>query len=99
MTDGIHILHVPEKHRYEIRDGDQVAGLTQYRLPDDGHVDFIHTETSSDYEGQGMAARVVEFALDDVRAQNKRIIPHCPYVAGFIRKHPEYEDITDWPAG
>lgn len=98
MTDGIHVLHVPEKHRYEIRESDQVVGFTQYRLPDDEHVDFIHTESSPEYAGQGLAARLVTFALDDVRAQNKRIIPHCPYVAGFIRKHPEYEDITDWPA-
>lgn len=98
MTDGIHVLHVPEKHRYEVRDGDRTVGLTQYRLPDDGHVDFIHTESSPEYAGQGLAAHLVAFALDDVRAQDKRIIPHCPYVAAFIRKHPEYEDITDWPA-
>ena len=49
MTDapdnsGIAYVHVPEKHRYEIRDGETLAGFTQYRLPDDVHVDFIHTE-------------------------------------------------------
>lgn len=98
VTDNFSVHHAPEKHRYEIRDGETVVGLTQYRLPDDAHVDFIHTEASPEYAGQGLAARVVQFALDDVRAQGKRIIPHCPYVAGYIRKHPEYEDITDWPA-
>lgn len=98
MSDDIRVVHAPEKHRYEIYAGDERLGLTQYRLPDDDHVDFIHTESSPEHAGEGLAARLVTFALDDVRAQGKRIIPHCPYVAGFIRKHPEYEDITDWPA-
>lgn len=98
MTEGIQVVHAPEKHRYEVRIDDAVVGLTQYRLPDEVHVDFVHTESSPEHAGEGLAAQVVRFALDDVRAQGKRIIPHCPFVAGYIRKHPEYEDITDWPA-
>ena len=38
-------------------------------------------------------------ALTDVRESGKRVIPHCPYVAGWIKKHPDlFDDITDWPA-
>ena len=99
MTDaGITYVHAPDKHRYEIRDGDELAGFTQYRLPDDVHVDFVHTEVDDKYAGQGLAGGVVEFALADVRAQGKRIIPHCPYVARWLTKHHDYDDITDWPA-
>lgn len=103
MTDdagdnAITIVHAPEMHRYEIRDGEDLAGFAQYRLPDDVHVDFVHTEVDDSYAGQGLAGRVVEFALADVRAQGKRIIPHCPYVAKWLTKHHEYDDINDWPA-
>lgn len=102
MTDGddtaITYVHAPEQHRYEIRDGEALAGFTQYRLPDDVHVDFVHTEVDDKYAGQGLAGGVVEFALADVRARGKRIIPHCAYVARWITQHPEYDDITDLPA-
>jgi predicted GNAT family acetyltransferase len=95
----IDYVHAPEENRYEIRDGEKLIGLTQYRLPDDLHVDFVHTEVDDEYEGQGLASKLVAFALADVREQDKRIIPHCPYVARWIRKHAgEYDDITDWMA-
>jgi predicted GNAT family acetyltransferase len=89
----------PARHRYEIRDGETVAGLAAYRLPDDEHVDFVHTEVKEAYNGQGLASKLVAFALADVKAKGKRIIPHCPYVAGWLKRHgDEYADITDWPA-
>lgn len=95
----IDYVHAPDEHRYEIRDDDQLIGLTQYRLPDDVHVDFVHTEVDDAYGGQGLASKLVAFALADVREQGKRIVPHCPYVAAWIKKHPgQYDDLTDWPA-
>ena len=95
----IDYVHAPDQQRYEIRDDDEVIGLAQYRLPDDVHVDFVHTEVDDAYGGQGLASKLVAFALEDVRTAGKRIIPHCPYVAGWIRKHPgRYDDLTDWPA-
>jgi predicted GNAT family acetyltransferase len=102
MTDapdnsGIEYVHAPELHRYEIRDGDVLVGFTQYRLPDQVHVDFVHTEVDDEYGGRGLAGGVVEFALSDVRSQGKRVIPHCPYVAKWITQHPAYEEITDRP--
>lgn len=87
------------EHRYEARDGETVAGMAVYRLPDDEHVDFVHTEVPEAYSGQGLAAKLVEFALADVKAKGKRIVPHCPYVAKWLKKHgEEYADITDWPS-
>ncbi|HWI43366.1 MAG TPA: GNAT family N-acetyltransferase [Nocardioides sp.] len=95
--DGIEIVHAPELNRYEIRDGDVLVGFAEYRLPDDVHVDFLHTEVDEEYGGRGLAGRVVEFALRDVRDQGKRAIPHCPYVAKWITNHPEFEEIADRP--
>uniref|UniRef100_UPI00118059C0 GNAT family N-acetyltransferase n=1 Tax=Streptomyces sp. NRRL B-24572 TaxID=1962156 RepID=UPI00118059C0 len=47
------------------------------------------------YAGQGLAAILVEQALTDVRASGMRIVPVCPYVAKFLKKHEEFADITD----
>ena len=98
VSDSLSFVHVPERHRYEIRDGDTVAGFTHYLRPPDGeHVDFVHTEVDDAYEGHGLASRLIAFALADVAAQGRRIIPHCPFVADWLVRHHEYDDITDWP--
>lgn len=101
--DGIVVRHAPERDRYELVDGEQVVGHTDYReLSTDGavtHRDFLHTEVDDAYGGRGLASVLVRFALDDVRASGLRIVPHCPYVAGWLRTHEgRFDDLVDWPA-
>ncbi len=106
--DGITVRHSPERDRYELVDGDVVIGHADYReLGSDGtatpttitHRDFLHTEVDDAYGGRGLASVLVRFALDDVRDDGLRIVPHCPYVAGWIRKHEgRVDDLVDWPA-
>lgn len=108
---GIVVRHAPERHRYELVDptrDDLVIGHTDYReIGDESasthgtitHRDFLHTEVDDAYGGRGLASVLVQFALDDVRAAGLRIVPHCPYVAGWIRKHDgRFDDLVDWPA-
>ncbi|MEU2130740.1 GNAT family N-acetyltransferase [Streptomyces sp. NPDC018352] len=92
-TDPV-VRHVDARHRYEILVDDHRAGLTAYRDRDDRRV-FFHTEIDDTYAGQGLAAILVEQALTDVRASGMRIVPVCPYVAKFLKKHQEFADITD----
>lgn len=88
------VRRVDPRHRYEILVDDQRAGLTAYRDHDDRRV-FFHTEIDDAYAGQGLASILVEQALTDVRASGMRIVPVCPYVAKFLKKHEEFADITD----
>ncbi|MFE6222572.1 MULTISPECIES: GNAT family N-acetyltransferase [unclassified Streptomyces] len=88
------VRRVDARHRYEILVGDQRAGLTAYRDRDDRRV-FFHTEVDDAFAGQGLAGILVEQALNDVRAAGLRIVPVCPYVAKFLKKHEEFADITD----
>lgn len=92
-TDPV-VRHVDARHRYEILVDGNRAGLTAYRDRDDRRV-FFHTEIDDAYAGQGLAAILVEQALTDVRASGMRIVPVCPYVAKFLKKHQEFADITD----
>ncbi|MFS4093837.1 GNAT family N-acetyltransferase [Streptomyces sp. AF1A] len=88
------VERVDARHRYEIRVGGERAGLTAYRDRGDQRV-FFHTEVDDAYAGQGLAGQLVQYALTDVRALGKRIVPVCPYVAKFLKKHEEFADITD----
>ncbi len=83
--------------RYELRDGGTVIGSTRYHEREDGGLVFDHTVVDKEYGGRGLAGRLAEFAFADVRAAGRRLVPVCPYLAGWARKHTEYADIVDWP--
>jgi uncharacterized protein len=73
-------------------DGEQ-AGLAQYR--DRGRaIAFIHTEIDDRFEGRGLGGRLVAAALDDVRGRGLAVLPFCPFVRGYIARHPEYLDLV-----
>ena len=84
------------QHCYELRVGAKVAVQSFFR-DRPGHIDFTHTETAAEFKGQGLGKVLAHFALDDVVASGKRIIPHCPFIAGYLRKHEGYEQYIDWP--
>ena len=87
------VTDVPDRSRYEIRDGDQLLGLAAYRRHGTQTV-FTHTEV--DGEGRsGLGSRLVRAALDDVRRSGGTAVPRCPFVAGWIQRHPEYQDLVD----
>jgi predicted GNAT family acetyltransferase len=80
---------------YQILVDGRRAGLTAYRDHGDQRV-FYHTEVDDAYAGQGLAAQLVRAALTESRAQGKRIVPVCPYVAAFLKKNAdEFADIAD----
>jgi predicted GNAT family acetyltransferase len=91
------VIHNADESRYELTDGDRTIGVAHYRLheADDGTVaEFHHTFVDPAERGTGHAARLVAAALDDVRERGWRVQPRCWYVAGFIRDHAEYSNLT-----
>lgn len=81
-----------EHHRYELTQGGKAAAHILYRMHGPGTIELVHTEVEKEFEGKGLASRIVKFALDDARARNLKVIPSCSYVAGWLAKHPEYEN-------
>jgi uncharacterized protein len=86
-----------ELHRFEIRGDDEVAGFAEYHDHAGGRT-FTHTEIDDAYEGQGLGSTLVRFALDDARERGLDVIPVCPFVRGYIARHPEdYVDLVPQP--
>ncbi|MFF9765481.1 GNAT family N-acetyltransferase [Streptomyces sp. NPDC014636] len=81
-------------NRYEILVDGKRAGLTAYRDRGAQRV-FHHTEIDDAFAGQGLASRLVQEALTDVRNSGKRIVPVCPYVAKFLTRNGEFADLVD----
>lgn len=81
------------RERYEISVDGTVAGFTMYRLRP-GLIAFVHTEVDPAYEGQGLASRLIATALDDARARGLAVLPFCPFVNGYIKRHATYADLV-----
>lgn len=82
------------QQRYEIfLDGNR-AGIAAYASRGEQRI-FFHTEVDGAYARRGVAAQLVEHALGDTRASGKRIVPVCPYVARFLKRHEEFDDVID----
>ena len=90
--DTVAVTHNEEAHRFEVN-VEGLRSLLAYRLFPDRIV-LHHTEVPPPIEGQGMAAKLTRAALDFARAHHLRVVPLCPYVSSFLRKHREYQDLV-----
>jgi uncharacterized protein len=92
QSDDVEVADVPEASRYELRLGGRLVGLAAYRRRDDRIV-LTHTEVDESCEGRGYGSRLAAAALEDARRQGLRVVPLCPFIARYIDRHPEYEEL------
>lgn len=83
----------PSASRFEVHVDGELAGFAEYKLKT-GQISFTHTEVDDRFSGQGLASKLVRAALDEVRGRELAVLPFCPYVRGWIAKHPDYVDLV-----
>lgn len=81
------------RHRFEGRVDGELAAVAEYiRTPE--LVVFTHTEVLPGFEGRGISSEVVRRGLDAARADGLRVLPLCPFVAGWMSRHAaDYGDL------
>ncbi|WP_394254536.1 GNAT family N-acetyltransferase [Pseudoclavibacter helvolus] len=89
------VQHQHDRSRFAINDGEGTElGYLSYVTTADAIV-IDHTVVDPAYQGQGLAAVLTDAALTTLGEQSAlTIVPQCPYVAAFIRKHPELQPLT-----
>jgi predicted GNAT family acetyltransferase len=95
--EDISISNETGRQRYEIAVGGELAGFVEYRLRG-GTLDLVHTEVLPRFEGRGLAGRLAQFALDDVRRQGRKVAPSCSYIARYVERHPQLQDLVEGAA-
>jgi len=90
--EKIEVIQNTAKNRFEVTIDGQTA-VTEYMLPGDKII-FSHTEVPEALEGNGIASKLAQTALEYARTENLKVMPLCPYVAAYIRRHPEYKDLV-----
>jgi predicted GNAT family acetyltransferase len=94
QTGSVLVRENREKHRYELINGDEVAGFIVYQVRD-GEYWLVHTELEDGYAGSGVGSFLVRKTLDDLRSKGAAVVPTCPFVGGWIKRHPDYQDLVD----
>jgi uncharacterized protein len=85
-----------ELNRYEAHVGADLAGFAEYhRQP--GLVTVLHSEIDPEFEGRGIGSALVRGMLDDIRRQEEKVLPVCPFVTSFLQRHTEYADLVWTP--
>ena len=91
MPDVPEILHNAIAHRYEAT-VDGHLSVCEYEL-DGGRMVFTHTVVPPELRGRGIAEKLVRAALADARTTGRKVVPACSYVAKFIERNQEFQDL------
>ena len=90
-TTNIEIVHNAAKHRFEaLVDGE--LSRVEYRIAGDAFM-INHTEVPPALRGQGIASRLIRGALEAARAQRMKVVPRCSFVAAYLARHSEFNDL------
>jgi predicted GNAT family acetyltransferase len=77
--------------RFELATGEHTAYL-YYRL-EPGVITLVHTEVPPELGGRGVGSTLVRGALEAIRAKGLKVVATCPFVAAYMGKHPEFNDL------
>ena len=86
------IRHNEQKTRFETTLEGHTA-YTSYDLEDPSRIVFTHTIVPDELSGRGIAGEIVKHALGHAREKKLTVVPQCSYVAAYIRRHKEYQDL------
>jgi hypothetical protein len=94
-TDAPVVTDNPAASRYEMHVGTELAGYVDYRLNDHAKtISLVHTEVEPEFKHAHLATHLAQFSLDDARDRGLAVLPFCPYITSWIRKHPDYADLV-----
>jgi predicted GNAT family acetyltransferase len=81
----------PDESRFEMATGAGLA-ISEYQFRN-GALHIMHTEVPQAARGQGTGARLARGVLDTARARGLKVVPRCPFVAAFMKRNKEYDDL------
>ncbi len=87
----LEIRHDLPGHKFEIKLGSQIAVLNYHRNGDT--ITFTHTGVPTEFEGRGFGSRLVHAGMEYAREKGLKVEPMCWFVAGYIDRHPEYQNL------
>ncbi|HEX9509136.1 MAG TPA: GNAT family N-acetyltransferase [Puia sp.] len=91
--EPIIILNNEKEQQFQVRAEGEIAFL-EYRYYK-GDIALMHTQVPDKLSGRGIASALAEYALTYARDHKIPVMVYCPFVGGYLKKHPEYEELVD----
>ena len=82
--------------RFEVLVDGGVAGFAEYRRTPSS-ISFTHTVVDPAFAGRGLGSVLARGALDAARTTGAQVLPFCPFIRGYIERHPAYLDLVPAP--
>ena len=89
----IEVVDNEAESRFEARIAEQLA-IANYRL-ENGVMTFTHTEVPEEFQGEGIGGQLAHAALEKARAKGVKVRPLCPFIADYIKRNPEFQDLLE----
>ncbi|UAB81399.1 N-acetyltransferase [Marixanthomonas sp. SCSIO 43207] len=81
-----------DKSRFEVEIQDKMA-IMDYKKKDN-KLYILHTEVPKEFEGKGIASAMVKKVLHLIKEKDMKLVSLCPFVSGYIKRHPEYKSLV-----
>lgn len=92
----MNITHNSTTQRFEIII-DGISAYLSYDVVDDNTLNYNHTIVPSELSGRGIGSALTKFALDYAKDHNKQVIADCSFVARYIDKNRQYQQLLTQP--
>jgi uncharacterized protein len=92
--DDVRLVHDREANRFRLPLSDGRDAFIEYQETEDGTLDLLHTYVPRAAREQGVGTTLVELTLGYVAEHGWRIKPSCPFVAAYLREHPEHAGLV-----
>ena len=79
---------VGNQKRFELRLDPGVA-YVEYLQNQQGVIYLTHTEVPETLEGKGVGSVLLRKVFSHIRELKVKIAPLCPFVAAYLKRHPE----------
>ncbi len=91
--EPILITNNEKEQQFQVRVDGELAYL-EYRFYK-GDIALMHTEVPDQLGGKGIASALAEYAFKYARDHNMPVMVYCPFVGGYLKKHPEHIELLD----
>ncbi|MEL6810639.1 MAG: GNAT family N-acetyltransferase [Bacteroidota bacterium] len=85
------VIENSERKRFEAIIDQEMAVIEYIRAK--GAVYLTHTEVPKVLEGKGVGSALVKSVLHILKEEGSKVAPLCPFVAAYIKRHPEWKEI------
>jgi predicted GNAT family acetyltransferase len=90
--DKIAVVNNTDDNRFEVQAEGHLAVIDYYR--EGNKIVFTHTGVPDALGGQGVASKMAKTALEYARSAKLDVVPQCPFVRAYIRRHAEYKELV-----